>query len=108
MSPRLGEIASHLHIPLFIHPQTPPRAVREAYYSGFDPQVDLAFAAFGLGWHYDLEYSFFDLSLAGVLDRFSDLQIILRHWGEVVLFYSERLKAFSRVKKLQVCSRHDA
>jgi uncharacterized protein len=40
-----------------------------------------------------VEYSFFDLSLAGVLDRFFDLQIILRHWGEVVLFYSERLKA---------------
>jgi hypothetical protein len=35
-----GDIASHLHIPLFIHPQTPPRAVREAYYSGFDLQRD--------------------------------------------------------------------
>jgi hypothetical protein len=30
------EMASHLRIPLFIHPQTRPRAVREAYYSGFD------------------------------------------------------------------------
>ncbi|WP_158823495.1 amidohydrolase family protein [Granulicella sp. S156] len=95
------EMASHLHIPLFIHPQTPPRAVREAYYSGFDPQVDLAFATFGLGWHYDCGIQFLRLALAGVFDRFPDLQIILGHWGEVVLFYAERLKAFSRVTKLQ-------
>jgi predicted TIM-barrel fold metal-dependent hydrolase len=95
------EAASHLRIPLFIHPQTPPAAVREAYYSGFDPQVDLAFATFGLGWHYDCGIQFVRLALAGVFDRFPDLQIILGHWGEMVLFYTERLKAFSRVTRLQ-------
>ena len=95
------EMASHLRIPLFIHPRTPPRAVREAYYSGFDPQVDLAFATFGIGWHYDCGVQFLRLALAGVFDRFPNLQIILGHWGEVVLFYTERLKAFSRVAKLQ-------
>ena len=95
------EMASHLRIPLFIHPRTPPRAVREAYYSGFDPQIDLAFATFGIGWHYDCGVQFLRLALAGVFDRFPDLQIILGHWGEVVLFYTERLKAFSRVAKLQ-------
>jgi len=95
------EMAAHHRIPLFIHPRTPPRAVREAYYSGFDPQVDLAFATFGLGWHYDCGIQFLRLVLAGVFDRFPDLQIILGHWGEVVLFYTERLKAFSRVTKLQ-------
>ncbi len=95
------EAASHLRVPLFIHPQTPPRAVREAYYSGFDPQVDLAFATFGLGWHYDCGIEFVRLALAGVFDQLPDLQIILGHWGEVVLFYTERLNAFSRVSKLQ-------
>jgi predicted TIM-barrel fold metal-dependent hydrolase len=97
----LFEAASHLRIPLFIHPQTPPAGVREAYYSGFDPQVDLAFATFGLGWHYDCGIQFVRLALAGVFDRFPELQIILGHWGEMVLFYTERLKAFSRVTKLQ-------
>lgn len=95
------EMAWHLRIPLFIHPQTPPRAEREACYSGFDPQVDLTFACFGLGWYYDCGIQFLRLVLAGVFDRFPDLQIILEHWGEVVLFYTERLKAFSRVTKLQ-------
>jgi uncharacterized protein len=95
------ETASHLRTPLFLHPQVPPRAVRDTYYSGFDPQVDLAFATFGLGWHYDCGVQFLRLALAGVFDRFPDLQIILGHWGEVVLFYTERLKAFSRVSKLE-------
>jgi predicted TIM-barrel fold metal-dependent hydrolase len=95
------EIASHLRIPLYIHPQPPPRAVREAYYSGFDPQVDLAFATFGLGWHYDCGIQFLRLALAGVFDRFPDLQIILGHWGELVLFYTERLKVFSRMATLK-------
>ena len=95
------EMAAHLRVPLFIHPQTPPRAVREAYYSGFGPQVDLAFATFGLGWHYDCGIQFLRLVLAGIFDRFPDLQIVLGHWGEVVLFYTERLKAFSRVTKLR-------
>jgi predicted TIM-barrel fold metal-dependent hydrolase len=94
------ETAAHLRVPLYIHPQTPSRAVREAYYSGFGPEIDLAFATFGLGWHYDCGIQFLRLVLAGVFDRFPDLQIILGHWGEVVLFYTERLKAFSRVAKI--------
>ena len=95
------EAASDLRIPLFIHPQIAPPAVREAYYSGFDPMVNLAFSAFGLGWHYDCGVQFLRLALAGVFDRFPDLQIILGHWGEMMLFYEERLKAFSRVARLQ-------
>jgi predicted TIM-barrel fold metal-dependent hydrolase len=95
------EMASDLRVPLFIHPQIAPRAVREAYYSGFAPMVDLAFATFGLGWHYDCGIQFIRMALAGVFDRFPDLQIILGHWGEVVLFYIERLKSFSHVTKLQ-------
>jgi predicted TIM-barrel fold metal-dependent hydrolase len=41
------------------------------------------------------------LILAGVFDRFPDLQIILGHWGEVVLFYTERLNALNRVARIQ-------
>jgi predicted TIM-barrel fold metal-dependent hydrolase len=90
-----------LRAPLFVHPQTPQRAVREIYYSGFGSEVDAAFATFGLGWHYEAGIQFVRLILAGVFDRFPDLQIILGHWGEVVLFYLERLNALSRVTKLQ-------
>jgi predicted TIM-barrel fold metal-dependent hydrolase len=47
------ERAAALRVPVLLHPRTPALAVRNAYYSGFAPEVDAAFAAYGLGWHYD-------------------------------------------------------
>ena len=93
--------AAELSVPVFIHPQIPQAAVRAALYAGFGEPVDTAFAAFGLGWHYEAGVQFVRLILAGVFDRFPDLQIILGHWGEVVLFYIERLKSLARVAKLE-------
>jgi predicted TIM-barrel fold metal-dependent hydrolase len=90
-----------LGVPLFIHPQIPQRAVREVYYSGFGDPVDTAFAAFGLGWHYEAGMQFVRLVLAGVFDEYPDLQIILGHWGEVVLFYLERMNSLGQLAKLQ-------
>lgn len=94
------ECAAELGVPLFIHPQIPQRPVRDACYSGFGPEVDLALAAYALGWHYEAGLQFVRLVLAGVFDRFPDLQIILGHWGEVVLFYLERMAAFDRAARL--------
>ncbi len=92
--------AAKLGVPLFIHPQIPQRAVRDVYYSGFGPPVNMAFATFALGWHYEAGIQFIRLILAGVLDKYPDVQLILGHWGEVVLFYLERLKVLARVANL--------
>ena len=92
--------AAALGVPLYIHPQIPQRAVRETLYSGFGDQVSTAFAAFGLGWHYEAGVQFVRLMLAGVFDECPDLQIILGHWGEIILFYVERLNSLARVTKL--------
>jgi uncharacterized protein len=94
------ETAARLRVPLFIHPQIPQRAVRDAYYSGFSPVIDGAFATFALGWHYEAGIQFVRLMLAGVFDRYPDLQIILGHWGEVILFYLERLNSLARIAPL--------
>ena len=99
LRPMLG-VAARLGVPLYVHPQIPQRAVREALYSGFGDPVDTAFAAFGLGWHYEAGIQFVRLILAGVFDEHPELQIILGHWGEVVLFYLERLSSLARVTKL--------
>lgn len=96
----LFECAEELNVPLFIHPQIPQKAVRDIYYSGFDEQTDLAFSTFGLGWHYEAGIQFVRLVLAKVFDRFPKLQIILGHWGEVILFYTERMASFNSVTKL--------
>jgi predicted TIM-barrel fold metal-dependent hydrolase len=97
----LFECAADLGVPLFIHPQIPPPAVREASYSGFGGGLDLALAGPGIGWHYEAGLQFVRMTLAGVFDRFPSLQIILGHWGEVVLFYLERMSVLDRVAKLK-------
>ncbi len=95
------ENAAALRVPIFLHPRTAPPAVRSAYYSGISPKVDDAFAMHGLGWHYDAGIQFVRLVLSGTFDRLPDLQLILGHWGEVVLFYAERLSSMDRVAELE-------
>jgi predicted TIM-barrel fold metal-dependent hydrolase len=84
------EAAAALRAPLYVHPQIPQVGVRDAIYSGFGDQLDAAFATFGIGWHYESGVQFLRLCLAGVFDRLPDLQVVLGHWGEVVLFYLDR------------------
>jgi len=95
------EAAAALNAPILLHPRTPSIEVRSAYYSGFTPEVDAAFAMYGLGWHYDAGIQFVRLMLSGIFDRLPGLQVILGHWGEVVLFYAERLAALDRVSGLE-------
>jgi uncharacterized protein len=90
------ETAAALRVPLYIHPQIPVQAVRDAYYSGFNPDLDLYLATGGLGWHFETGIQVLRLILTGVFDRLPNLQIILGHWGEVVLFYLERIDLLSK------------
>jgi uncharacterized protein len=94
------EAAAALRAPLYIHPQLPQARVRDAIYSGFGDDVDNAFARFGIGWHYETGVQFLRLALAGVFDRFPDLQVVLGHWGEVVLFYLDRSDGLAMAAKL--------
>ncbi|MET4664073.1 putative TIM-barrel fold metal-dependent hydrolase [Sphingomonas sp. PvP056] len=92
----LLDCAAALSVPVLLHPRTPPTAVRDAYYSGFSPRVDAVLATVGLGWHYDAGIQFLRLVLAGTFDRLPKLQVILGHWGELILFYAERLAVMDR------------
>jgi len=85
------EAAAALNAPLYLHPQAPTPPVRAAYYSGFNDTVDFGFATYGVGWHYDAGVQLLRLILSGVFDRFPGLSVILGHWGEVVLFYLDRI-----------------
>jgi predicted TIM-barrel fold metal-dependent hydrolase len=94
------EAAATLRAPLYIHPQIPQTRVRDSLYSGYDDAVDSAFATFGIGWHYESGVQFLRLALAGVFDRFPELQVLLGHWGEVVLFYLDRADGLAMQAKL--------
>jgi len=93
--------ASQLRQPVFIHPQLPSAAVRDASYRGFDPITDLALATFGWGWHLDAGLAALRLILRGTFDRHPDLQIVLGHWGEMLLFWLDRANSLSRIAGLQ-------
>ena len=85
------EAAEELRAPLYIHPQLPAQAVRDAYYSGFSQLADLMFAMGAVGWHYETGVQLLRMMLAGVFDRYPELQVIVGHWGEVVFFYLDRI-----------------
>ena len=95
------EVASRLRCPLYVHPQSPQPAVREAIYGGYDDALNAAFSTSGLGWHYEAGIQILRLVLSGVFDRFPDLQIITGHWGEVVLFYLDRIDNLAGPAKLE-------
>jgi predicted TIM-barrel fold metal-dependent hydrolase len=91
------EAAAARNFPIYIHPQSPVAPVRDAYYNGVHPSIDPVFNISGLGWHYETGVQAVRLVLSGVFDRFPNLQIILGHWGEVILFYLERIDLMSKI-----------
>ncbi|OXM56211.1 amidohydrolase [Amycolatopsis thailandensis] len=93
--------AAALRQPVFLHPQLPSAAVRDASYRGFDPMTDLALATFGWGWHLDAATAALRLILRGTFDRHPDLQVVLGHWGEMLLFWLDRADSLSRVGGLR-------
>jgi len=92
-------IAARLHQPIFIHPQIPANQLRDAAYQGLDPLTDLGLATFGWGWHMDTGLSALRLILRGTFDRHPDLQLILGHWGEMLLFWMDRADSLSGIAK---------
>lgn len=89
------ETAAALRAPLYLHPQAPRPAVRDVYYAGFGEQLDVHFATGGVGWHYETGIQALRLVMSGLFDRLPDLQLILGHWGEVLLFYLDRVDMLS-------------
>lgn len=92
----LLQVADELRAPLYLHPQSPPPSVREAYYQGYDHDLATAFATAGIGWHYETGIQALRLILSGVFDQLPNLQLILGHWGEVVLFYLDRIDVMTQ------------
>ncbi|KAF9880478.1 amidohydrolase 2 [Colletotrichum karsti] len=99
------ETAERLGVPIYLHPQAPPKGVVDAYYSGFAPPVSNALSLAGLGWHIDTGVHCIRLILSGVFDRYPNLQIIVGHNFEALAWmawrvdYSFSLEASAGLKK---------
>jgi predicted TIM-barrel fold metal-dependent hydrolase len=93
--------AAALRQPIFIHPQIPSSTVRTAAYAGLGAMTDLALSTFAWGWHVEAALSALRLIARGTFDRHPDLNIILGHWGELLLFWLDRADGLARVAGLE-------
>ncbi|MBN9799018.1 amidohydrolase family protein [Pseudonocardia alni] len=102
--PRLDDlfaVAAARALPVFVHPQVPPPAVRDASYSGFGDTTDLALATFGWGWHVEAAVAVLRLIARGTFDRYPGLTVVLGHWGELLPYWADRANGVARVAGLE-------
>ena len=88
--------AADLGVPIYLHPQIPPKPVRKAYFDGFDERLSVGFACGGWGWHAEAAVEALRLIISGVFDQLPNLQVVLGYWGESITFYLERAATLSR------------
>ena len=82
---------AELGVPIYLHPGLLAPGAAEAYYSGFDEEIDARLAMFGWGWHHEAGVGVVRLILSGAFERHPGLQVISGHWGEMVPFFLRRL-----------------
>jgi predicted TIM-barrel fold metal-dependent hydrolase len=76
------EAATHLGVPIYLHPAPPPQPVREAYYSGLPGDLGFLLSIAGWGWHAETGLHTLRLIVSGLFDRLPALQLIIGHVGE--------------------------
>ena len=76
--------AEKLGVPLYLHPNVPPAAVREVYYDGLKPALSTQLGMAGWGWHSETAIHVLRLILSGTLERYPALQLIIGHMGEML------------------------
>jgi hypothetical protein len=82
-----------LDVPLYIHPHLAPEPVRQAYYSDLEPGAGRVLEAAGWGWHSETAIHLLRLVLAGKLDKYPKLKIIIGHMGEMLPVMLDRIDA---------------
>jgi predicted TIM-barrel fold metal-dependent hydrolase len=87
--------AVELDVPIYIHPNVPPPAVQEAYYSGLEPGASRVIGTAGWGWHSEVAIHLLRLVLAGTLDKHRKLKVIIGHMGEMLPVMFDRIDKVS-------------
>jgi predicted TIM-barrel fold metal-dependent hydrolase len=74
--------AERLDVPIYVHPNLAPTAVRKAYYEGLPGNSGFMLSIAGWGWHSEVAIHVLRLALSGALDRHPKLKLIIGHMGE--------------------------
>lgn len=85
------EACEGLHLPIYVHPAAPLKAVQEPYYGGLGDEVSARLSLHGFGWHNEAGIQVLRTILAGRFEQFPKLQLIAGHWGEMLPFFLSRL-----------------
>ena len=96
------EAAVALDIPVYLHPAPPPERVFDAYFTGLPAGVGQMLSIAGWGWHAETALHTLRLIASGLFDRFSTLQLIIGHMGEMLpMALARTSRALSHVARLR-------
>ena len=76
--------AVDLDVPIYVHPHLPPEPVRQAYYSDLLPGAGRVLESAVWGWHSETAIHMLRLVLAGTLDKYPKLRLVIGHMGEML------------------------
>ena len=88
--------AEELDVPIYLHPNIPPEAVRKAYYSGLPDPMNYILSIAGFGWHAETAIAVLRLVLSGAMDRHPKLKLIIGHMGEFLPMTLARTDAITK------------
>jgi uncharacterized protein len=91
--PRFAPILSRaeaLDVPIYIHPNLPPKAVYDAYYDGLPGMAGFVLSTGAFGWHAEVAIHVLRMVFAETFDRHPRLTIIIGHMGEMLPFMLDR------------------
>ena len=87
-----------LDVPIYIHPHLPPEAVRQAYYSDLQPGACRVLESAAWGWHSETAIHVLRMVLAGTLDRYPRLRLVIGHMGEMLPVMLARIDEVSALE----------
>jgi hypothetical protein len=89
--------AEQMDVPIYLHPNMPPSAVRRTYYSNLPGHSGDLLASAGWGWHSETAIHVLRLAFAGTFDRHPKLKLIIGHMGEMLPVMLARIEDMSHV-----------
>lgn len=82
-----------LDVPLYIHPNLPPKPVYDSYYDGLPGKAGGLLASGLFGWHAETGIHVLRMALAGTFELHPGLTVIVGHMGEMLPFILGRADA---------------
>jgi predicted TIM-barrel fold metal-dependent hydrolase len=80
------ERAVALDVPIYIHPNVPPKPVADIYYSDLPGVTGQLLGTGGFGWHSETAIHVLRLVFSGTFEKYPTLKVIVGHMGEMLPF----------------------